>query len=179
MEQLNILVTGATIGGIGFETALLPLIQNGGRIINVSSSTSSLGRIIPDDFFMEKNWNGFKAYFNSKQALNIYTRKLAEDLQNRQITVNALHPGNIITNIWRLWPMNKVLTFLISQLEKTNFLSAEKGAKTSIYLAVSPEVQDLTDGFYKNRRKVNWPLNCRDIESKLIILQTNHQCHTV
>jgi len=167
------------IGTRKLTTLLLPKINRGGRIINVSSSISSLGDLREDDLFLEKNWEGFKAYSNSKQALNLYTRELAGQLKDKEITVNALHPGNIITNIWNLWPGNKLLKLLISLIEKTKILSAEKGAQTSIYLAVSPEVKNATSGFYRKKRLVKWPSNCSLNEETGSILQSLHQYHIV
>ncbi|MDA3811964.1 MAG: hypothetical protein PF518_16730 [Spirochaetaceae bacterium] len=52
MEKLSILFTGATIGGIGFETV---------RIINISSIGSAQGHINSENLFLEKKWEGFRA----------------------------------------------------------------------------------------------------------------------
>lgn len=156
---------------------LLPLMDNGSRIINVSSSTASLGKLTESD--TEEIKGGFQAYFNSKYALNLYTREIAAELKDRGIMVNALHPGNIATNLWHeLWPQNPLLKYLISHIEKSGLFSVVKGAETTIYLAVSEDVRDSTDGFYINCRKVPWPKNCRDKNKNRIILREFHLNHT-
>ena len=47
------------------------------------------------------NYVGFKAYSQSKMANILFTRKLARELQGTGVTVNALHPGAIYTNLFR------------------------------------------------------------------------------
>nr|MDA3811963.1 hypothetical protein [Spirochaetaceae bacterium] len=91
---------------------------------------------------------GIQSLIQLQTDFEYVSRELASELLSQEITVNALHPGMIITNIWNLWPKNKILTFLIGLIEKTGILSAEKGAKTSVYLATSVDVVNVTDGFY-------------------------------
>ena len=167
-------------GTRALTTALLPLLERGGRIINVTSSMASRGFLDFENLYLEKNWSGFQAYFNSKFAQNLYTRELAEELRDKEITVNALHPGNIITNIWEeLWPYNKILKRLIALIERTGFLSAYRGARTPVFLAISPQVSHGTDGYYIHCKLVKWPSNCRNRDQNKAIIQKLHQYHTV
>lgn len=136
---------------------LLPLVSRGGRIINVTSTVASMGRIDR----LGKSW-GFKAYCDSKLAINLYTRELSERLEESDITVNAVHPGVIVTNIWRkIWPHLEWLEFLINGIDRMGIMSADKGARTLIFLAVSDTVEGETDGYYSNCRKFPWPQNCQ------------------
>jgi NAD(P)-dependent dehydrogenase (short-subunit alcohol dehydrogenase family) len=61
--------------------ALLPRLNDGGRVINISSSAS---RLAGKDFI---------AYSMSKAALDMFTRVLAKDLGARHINVNGVQPG--------------------------------------------------------------------------------------
>jgi NAD(P)-dependent dehydrogenase (short-subunit alcohol dehydrogenase family) len=61
--------------------ALLPRLNDGGRVINVSSAAS---RLAGKDFI---------AYSMSKAALDMFTRVLAKDLGPRRINVNGVQPG--------------------------------------------------------------------------------------
>ncbi|MBN2659381.1 MAG: SDR family NAD(P)-dependent oxidoreductase [Spirochaetales bacterium] len=136
--------------------ALLPAINDGGRIINVSSIVSAYGQK------ERENSSGFKAYCDSKQALNLYTQELALRLSGRRISVNALHPGSYISNIWKgIWPESRIMTALIGLVEKSGMLSVRKGAVTMVYLADSQDVEKVTGEYFKNRRSIPWPRNCR------------------
>ncbi len=73
--------------GVFFLTqALLPLIADGGRIVNVSSG---LTRII---------YPGSTAYGSMKGAVEVLTRYLAKELGPRRIAVNVVAPGAIQTD---------------------------------------------------------------------------------
>ena len=73
--------------GVFFLTQkLLPLIANGGRIVNLSTG---LARFTTP---------GFSAYATMKGAIEVLTRYLAKELGPRGITVNAVAPGAIETD---------------------------------------------------------------------------------
>jgi NAD(P)-dependent dehydrogenase (short-subunit alcohol dehydrogenase family) len=73
--------------GVFFLTqALLPLIADGGRIVNVSSG---LTRII---------YPGSSAYGTMKGAVEVLTKYLAKELGSRRIAVNVVAPGAVQTD---------------------------------------------------------------------------------
>ena len=73
--------------GVFFLTQkLLPLIRDGGRIINLSSGLSRI--IVP----------GSAPYGALKGAIDVLTRYQAKELGARRITVNAVAPGSIQTD---------------------------------------------------------------------------------
>jgi len=73
--------------GVFFLTqALLPLIADGGRIINLSSGLARF--TLP----------GYAAYASMKGAIEVFTRYLAKELGPRGITVNTVAPGAIETD---------------------------------------------------------------------------------
>ena len=65
---------------------LVPLMRDGGRILNVSSGLTRV------------SYAGFSAYTIAKTALEGVTISLAKELAARQITVNAIAPGAIATD---------------------------------------------------------------------------------
>jgi 3-oxoacyl-[acyl-carrier protein] reductase len=67
----------------------IPLIRNGGRIINLSSITGQLG------LFGQAN------YASSKAGIMALTRVAAREFAKQQITVNAIAPGVIDTDMTR------------------------------------------------------------------------------
>ena len=128
---------------------LLGLIKKStpARIINVSSMAHRFGTINFDDLEGKKNWKSFNSYSQSKLANILFTIKLAELLSNYQITVNCLHPGIIATRLYNKFPK------VIIRLAPYFLLTPEKGAETTIYLATSPEVENIT-GQYFSKKKI-------------------------
>ncbi len=73
--------------GVFFLTqALLPLLNNGGRIVNVSSGLTRFA--LP----------GYAAYAAMKGGVEVLTRYLAKELGARGISVNAVAPGAVETD---------------------------------------------------------------------------------
>jgi len=122
-----------------------------GRIINVSSNAHFKGEIRLDDLQSQKDYDGFKAYAQSKLALVLFTYELARRLTNTRITVNALHPGLVATNFGK---NNGLLRFYLRRLIKRHEISAEEGARTCIYLATSPDVDEITGGYFVEEKQV-------------------------
>ncbi len=73
--------------GVFFLTqTLLPLIVDGGRIINISSGLARF------------SGPGYSVYAASKGAIEVLTRYMAVELSSRHITVNVVAPGAIATD---------------------------------------------------------------------------------
>lgn len=85
-DQFASLVATHLRGPIFLTQALLPLVQDGGRILNVSSG------------FVRFTLPGYSLYAAVKAALEVITRYLAVELGSRQIRVNAIAPGAIATD---------------------------------------------------------------------------------
>ena len=71
------------------------------RIVNLSSATEKSGHIHFDDIQLSKKWSTFRSYTQAKLAMNMATRKMAKELEGTGVTVNALNPGFIKTNLLR------------------------------------------------------------------------------
>ena len=132
------------------------------RIINVSSSSHfSPGRFVLEDLpkpgtassplhFVTRG-RGYRAYGRSKLCNLLFTYELARRLEGTGVTVNALHPGLVRTNIAR---NNGLLGRVVNFFIGARGMSAEQGADTLVYLASSPEVEGVTGKFFVNRRPV-------------------------
>lgn len=133
---------------------LLPMLEKNGpntRIVNVSSTGHYDAKTFDlDNINFEHGYSGFGAYRISKLANLLFTYKLAELLQQKQvpITVNALHPGVVRTNIARHFP-------LVGWLWRINpaYISAEKGAQNTIYLATDPELSSVTGKYFSKLKE--------------------------
>ncbi len=115
------------------------------RIVNVSSSSNYRGKIHFSDLQLEKGYQAFKAYQQSKLANIMFTYELARRLEGTGVTANALHPGLVRTDIAQ---DNGFLVRFFQRLYLRNALSPEEGAETMVYLASSQEVEGLSGKFY-------------------------------
>src|SRR6266849_1990963 len=120
------------------------------RIVNVSSVGHYNGHINFDDLNLARDYGGWKAYGQSKLALVLFTHELAKKLQGTGVTVNAVHPGTVATNIWTR-PFGPV--GFIKALPKLFMTRPEQGAQTIVYLASSPDARNLS-GEYLEKLKV-------------------------
>jgi NAD(P)-dependent dehydrogenase (short-subunit alcohol dehydrogenase family) len=127
------------------------------RIVNVSSGSHEANYLKLDDLQSEKHYRPMRAYGQSKLALVLFTYELARRLEGTGVTANCLHPGFVATNI-----AQRNLPPPVRVLAKPIFLfgiSPEEGAKTSIYLASSPDVEGVTGKYFvKSVPKQSAPL---------------------
>jgi retinol dehydrogenase-12 len=122
------------------------------RIVNVSSGSHYKGKIDFESFTKNKSYFIMKAYAQSKLANVLFTNELAERLSQTNVTVNSLHPGFVKTHIG-----NKNATWysdlVWSLITKMGAISVEDGAKTSVYLASSPEVKKVTGKYFDKSKE--------------------------
>lgn len=127
------------------------------RIVNVSSGSHEANYLKLDDLQSEKHYRSMRAYGQSKLALVLFTYELARRLEGTGVTANCLHPGFVSTNI-----AQRGLPPPVRLLAKPIFLfgmSPEQGARTSIYLASSPDVEGVTGKYFvKSVPKQSAPL---------------------
>ncbi len=116
------------------------------RIVNVSSASHKSGYIQMDDLQGEKHSRSMRAYGQSKLAVVLFTYELARRLQGTGVTANCLDPGFVGTHIGQsdVGPAVRLLVKLIGSFGA----SPQEGAKTSIYLASSPEVEGVTGKYF-------------------------------
>ncbi|MEK7485079.1 MAG: SDR family oxidoreductase [Planctomycetota bacterium] len=124
------------------------------RIINVSSHMHYRGKMNFEDLQKNQKYNRVHAYNDSKLANVLFTMELAKRLEGTPITVNSLHPGVIATNIW---PSNAWYLKLLIPLTKLFFRSPEQGAKTSLYLATSAEVEGVSGKYFDENQAEKHP----------------------
>jgi NAD(P)-dependent dehydrogenase (short-subunit alcohol dehydrogenase family) len=130
------------VGHFLLTSLLIDRMQPGARIVNVSSGAHKIGKIHFEDINLERGFNVFKAYGQSKLATVLYTRELAKRLKAKGITVNCCHPGAVATNMGvdRNTGFGKTVTRML----KPFFLTPEEGARTAVFLASDPSVKDVT-----------------------------------
>lgn len=114
------------------------------RVVNVSSGAHSIGKIDFNNLNCEHSFSAFKQYGNTKLANILFTRALAKRLPPGS-TANCLHPGVVATEFAQDQPG---FVGTLAKLGRLFLLSPEKGARTQIYLASSPEVANITGAFF-------------------------------
>lgn len=154
------------LGPFLLTNLLLPLLKNTApsRIINVSSYLHVHGTVDVDDLNMnkvdDKQYTAFKAYSNTKLCNVLMTTELCKRLQGTGVTVNCLHPGVVATEI--MTDSNFLYNLVLKVLRKFSKTPWE-GAQTSIYLAVSPDIEDISGNYFsdcKESRFSNLAADC-------------------
>ncbi len=116
------------------------------RIVNVASAAHRYAHLDFDDLMSVRRYRVAQAYGCSKLANILFTRELARRLSGTGVTVNALHPGVVRTHIGQNNGFARIIGYLIM---RAIAVPVAEGAKTSIYLATSPEVEGQSGGYYK------------------------------
>uniref|UniRef100_A0A4Y0B637 Retinol dehydrogenase 14 n=1 Tax=Anopheles funestus TaxID=62324 RepID=A0A4Y0B637_ANOFN len=122
-----------------------------GRIVIVSSKLYQFASLNPANINSINPINYFSLFpihlYNlSKFAEIMFTQELARRLQGTKVTANCLHPGVIDTGIWRNVPFPISILFKPIQM---CFRTPEEGARTSIYLTVSPDVETISGLYFR------------------------------
>lgn len=130
-------------------TALLgKCLVPGARIVNVASRIHRRGRMdldsVPD---LRATYRSRDAYARSKLANVMHTFALARRLEGGSVTANCLHPGVISSHLLPRWLR------LVKPLISPGMIDCEQGARTSLHLALSPDVAG-TNGRYFDEHQV-------------------------
>lgn len=128
------------------------------RIVNVASTAHSRGLLDFENLQGEKHFNGWQQYGNTKLANIVFTYELARRLDGSGVTANCLHPGVIHTNLLRNY---SVALSWVWHLTQWFFKKPAEGAETSVYLASSPEVSDVSGRYFRYCR----PFGTSDISN--------------
>jgi NAD(P)-dependent dehydrogenase (short-subunit alcohol dehydrogenase family) len=176
-EQIHVLVNNAglvlsdrTVTRDGFETTfainhlgpflLTQLLTDRlvasapARVVTVSSTAHNSARtgLDFDDLQSEVGYSAMQVYGRSKLANILFANELSRRLVGTGVTSNSLHPGVVATGFGRDDDTSGVLAFGL-KLIKPFILTPDKGARTSVYLASSPEVADVTGKYFVKCRE--------------------------
>ena len=132
---------------------LLPLLQASApaRIVSVASDAHKGMTLDFGDLLSERSYSAISVYGKSKLANILFTRELSRRLAGTGVTANCLHPGVVATGFGK---NNPGLLSVLVKLAKPFLLTAEKGARTSVHLAASPEVEGVTGEYFKNSKPI-------------------------
>jgi NAD(P)-dependent dehydrogenase (short-subunit alcohol dehydrogenase family) len=136
--------------------SLLPLLRRSApaRIVNVASAGQQ-----PIDFgdvMLENGYDGLRAYRQSKLAQVMFTLDLAEELEASGITVNSLHPASLMN------------TRMVVETDYFGgpMTTIQEGADAVEYLALSPELDDVTGEYFNGKRRARANAQAYDKEAR-------------
>ncbi len=133
-----------------------------GRIINISSDAYKFGKINYLDFDMIHKFHGFKAYAASKRSLSLFTLYLADYLNDSNVSVNAVHPGHVATNIWNYAKGKNVFNTLFAKINSALAIPSDQGAKTAVFLINQDSLKGVNGNYYKKCIIVPWKKDVLD-----------------
>ena len=116
------------------------------RVVTVSSIAHRNGRIDFADLQAEQSFSGLRSYADTKLMNVLFTYQLAKRLEGTGITANCLHPGVVASDFGD--EAGGIVRALAWVVKKTVAISPEQGAKTSIYLASSPDVAAISGKYF-------------------------------
>jgi NAD(P)-dependent dehydrogenase (short-subunit alcohol dehydrogenase family) len=99
--------------------------------------------------FANHHYSGWRAYTQSKLANVLFTYELARRLEGSGVTANAAHPGVVASGFGRTYPGPMALLYWLG---RPVMLTPEQGARTSVHLASSPEVEGVSGKYFARSR---------------------------
>ncbi len=139
------------LGPFLLTSLLLPALRAGApsRVVNVSSSLHRRGKMDFEDPMFERRPYSHQAAYNQSKLCNVmFTAALARRLAGSTITVNAVHPGVVVTQLARDFPPLLIKVFQLF------LISPQQGALTSLHVATSAEGATTTGAYFEKSRVV-------------------------
>ncbi|CAM4555772.1 retinol dehydrogenase 13-like [Caretta caretta] len=125
------------------------------RIVNVSSFVHFQGMVNMKHLTGEERTKNFHQTYRNTKLMNVlFTKELARRLQGTGVTANSLNPGIVKTQIMRHFNWLVRLLFSIAGIF---LMSAEEGAASTIYCAVSEEVAGVTGKYFDSDCRLMLP----------------------
>jgi NAD(P)-dependent dehydrogenase (short-subunit alcohol dehydrogenase family) len=133
-------------------TGLIDLLKasSPSRIVNVASSAYRGGQINFDDLQSEQQF-GQRVYNNSKLALVLFTYELARRLDGSGVTANCVDPGFVRTSLGSTMAVGYRL---VGALMWPFMSGPDRGARTSVWAASSPDLTGVSGAYFKRQRRV-------------------------
>ncbi|WP_020504371.1 SDR family NAD(P)-dependent oxidoreductase [Lamprocystis purpurea] len=143
---------------------LLPALRGSvpSRVVNVASHAHYTAQLNLNDLQALRHYDPLGAYADAKLANLLFTYALASRLEGTGVTVNAVHPGFIATDVGTR--IRDHLPWAARERISRSEVSIEQGAETMIYLASAPEVES-ANGMYFDK--------CRPVQSSPLSYDAN------
>ncbi|CAJ2629991.1 unnamed protein product [Trifolium pratense] len=124
--------------------------KNEGRIVNVSSGAHQFAYsegIRFDKINDKSSYSNWRAYGQSKLANILHANELARQLKDdgENIIANSLHPGAIVTNLYRY---TSIIDGIINVVGKLVMKNVQQGAATTCYVALHTQVKGIGGEYF-------------------------------
>jgi NAD(P)-dependent dehydrogenase (short-subunit alcohol dehydrogenase family) len=129
------------------------LRAEGARVVNVSSSAHLMGEVVFDDIHFEtREYERWEAYGQSKTANILFGIEAGRRWASEGITMNALMPGSIATNLQRHLTQDELQERIRLSGAATGrrMKTPEQGAATTLVVATSPLLEGLSGRYFEN-----------------------------
>lgn len=127
------------------------------RIVNVASGAAHAGTIDFADLMGERDYSRRRAYTQSKLANVVFTHAMARFTASSGVTVNCLHPGNVLTNLGgpgrRFWLWAKRLLSPAA----LDIRPVAAAADDVVHLALSPELAGVSGRCFAGKTPTDAP----------------------
>jgi NAD(P)-dependent dehydrogenase (short-subunit alcohol dehydrogenase family) len=125
---------------------LLGNLKAGARIVSVASNAHRGAKLDFADLQSRKSYVGFPVYSKSKLCNILFNRELARRIAATGVTANCLHPGFVATRFGD--NSGGLIRTVLKVAKPIGAISPEEGARTIIYLASSPAVENVTGEYF-------------------------------
>ncbi len=132
---------------------LLPLLQSSSpsRVINLTSGVHKRAEVNLEDLQSEQKYKTMKVYGSAKLLVILFTYEIARRLEGSGVTVNAVSPGFVATNLGANSGSRGYS--IMFRIMKRFQLTPKEGAATSVYLATSPEPEGVTGRHFAKQQE--------------------------
>ena len=173
-EGLDLPLATNHLGPFLLTILLVPLLRTSApsRIVIVASEAHKFSKLHLDELQTPRGYGplGMRRYGETKLMNILFARELARRLAGSGITVNAVHPGTVATN---LGGPPKAIAKVSSRFMRT----PAAGASTSLVVATDPSLEEVTGGYFMNGTQADRKLSrqARDDELATALWERSEQ----
>jgi retinol dehydrogenase 12 len=117
------------------------------RVVIVASEAHRRATLELGDLMNERGSGMMAIYARSKLANLLFMHALAQRLAGSAVTVNALHPGVVSSQLFERAPAP--VRLLLGSVGRLFMITPQRGAQTSVYLASAAELATRSGGYYR------------------------------
>lgn len=131
------------------------------RIVNVNAGLYVKGKLDIEKTPYGKDFSKLGTYANTKLCNALFTYELARRIDGSGVTVNAVHPGVIKTD---LGSDTKGVFGIILRAAKHFWDTPEQGAKAPVWLAADPALQNTNGKYFMMQKETEFIDAAKDNE---------------